>query len=103
MHEVLNTRNLPDRGHWLLGTLARTERLTPREREVFRLLAEGADNRAMSRRLGLAERTVKRHLTSVMAKLGCESRLQAGLVAFAYLLINGGRDPVVHAVIGAAG
>jgi DNA-binding CsgD family transcriptional regulator len=55
--------------------------LSARETAVFELLGLGYDNRSMARLLGVSERTVKRHVTAILAKLGLESRLQAGLVA----------------------
>jgi DNA-binding CsgD family transcriptional regulator len=55
--------------------------LSARETAVFELLGRGYDNRSMARILGISERTVKRHVTAILAKLGLESRLQAGLVA----------------------
>lgn len=52
-------------------------RLTPREREVLDLLAEGLSNRHVAERLGLSEKTVKNHVTGVLAKLGLDRRAQA--------------------------
>lgn len=63
------------------AALANTATLSPRERAAFRLLGLGYDNRAIARELQVSERTVKRHVSSILAKLGLESRLQAGLVA----------------------
>ncbi|WP_323391979.1 helix-turn-helix domain-containing protein [Streptomyces jumonjinensis] len=57
------------------------ESLTVRELEVLSLLATGVSNRLLARRLGIAERTVKAHLTNLMRKLGVESRVEAALVA----------------------
>jgi DNA-binding NarL/FixJ family response regulator len=54
--------------------------LTPREQMILRMLAVGLDNRSAARKLGISEATVKRHLTAVLAKLGVESRLKAGLI-----------------------
>ncbi|MEV6649243.1 LuxR C-terminal-related transcriptional regulator [Streptomyces sp. NPDC051219] len=45
-------------------------RLTGREREVLRNLAKGESNRLLARRLGVAERTVRAHITSIVRKLG---------------------------------
>ena len=55
--------------------------LTPREREVLSLVAAGLANKQIARRLGITDRTVKAHLTSVFARLGVEDRTQAALWA----------------------
>lgn len=44
--------------------------LTPREREVLSLMAEGRTNRGIARRLWLTDRTVETHVKSILAKLG---------------------------------
>ncbi|MFG3093146.1 helix-turn-helix transcriptional regulator [Streptomyces sp. NPDC048202] len=66
--------------------------LTPREREVLRVLPIGDGNRALARRLGIAERTVKAHLTSITRKLGLRNRVEATLVSvrWAEQLSSGG-------------
>src|SRR4051794_37842669 len=46
------------------------EALTPREREVLELMAQGLSNKAICERLFLSERAVERHITGVLAKLG---------------------------------
>jgi len=51
--------------------------LTAREREVLDLLAEGLSNRAIARRLGLSEATVKGYVSNVLDKLHASSRLEA--------------------------
>jgi LuxR family transcriptional regulator, maltose regulon positive regulatory protein len=53
------------------------EPLTEREREVLRLLLEGASNREIARRLVLSVNTVKRHVYNLCGKLGVQSRAQA--------------------------
>ena len=53
------------------------EPLTEREREVLRLLLEGASNREIARRLVLSVNTVKRHVYNLCGKLGVRSRAQA--------------------------
>jgi LuxR family maltose regulon positive regulatory protein len=53
------------------------EPLTEREREVLRLLLEGASNREIARRLILSVNTVKRHVYNLCGKLGVQSRTQA--------------------------
>ena len=65
--------------------VARDERsgpeLTPREVEVLRLLRAGLANKQIARRLGITERTVKAHLTSVFQRIGVTDRTQAALWA----------------------
>lgn len=55
--------------------------LTPRQREVLDLLAEGCANKEIETRLGLAERTVRAHLTEIFKVLGVTSRTRAVLEA----------------------
>jgi DNA-binding NarL/FixJ family response regulator len=55
--------------------------LTVREREVLRMVGEGHPNKVIARRLGITERTVKAHLTSVFQRLGVTDRTQAALWA----------------------
>ena len=65
---------------WALSR-ARVQDLTAREYEIFALLGEGLDNRMISQSLRVSEQTVKFHVTSILRKLGVQSRLQAGLAA----------------------
>ena len=51
--------------------------LTPRQREVLRLLAEGRPAKLIARELGLAETTVRNHIRAVLLELGCHSQLAA--------------------------
>ena len=53
------------------------EELTPRERDVLALLADGYSNRVIAERLGLSEHTVKFHLASIYGKLGASTRTEA--------------------------
>jgi DNA-binding NarL/FixJ family response regulator len=55
--------------------------LTPREREVLALVRNGLANKQIARRLGISERTVKAHLTSVFQTIGVADRTQAALWA----------------------
>jgi two-component system, NarL family, response regulator len=55
--------------------------LTPREREVLTLLAEGRSNATIAAVLDITHGTVKLHVRSILAKLGVEDRSQAALVA----------------------
>jgi DNA-binding CsgD family transcriptional regulator len=74
----------------------RTAELSPRELAVFELLGRGYDNRSLARALRISERTAKRHVTAILAKLGLESRLQAGLTALlGFLWPEGRMDPGV--------
>jgi LuxR family maltose regulon positive regulatory protein len=53
------------------------ESLTAREREVLRLLVDGASNREIANRLVLSVNTVKKHVLNLCGKLGVQSRAQA--------------------------
>jgi two-component system response regulator DevR len=55
--------------------------LTDQERRVLDLVAEGLTNRQIGTRLGLAEKTVKNYVSSLLAKLGLASRTQAAIYA----------------------
>jgi DNA-binding NarL/FixJ family response regulator len=55
--------------------------LTPRESEVLGLVRQGLANKQIARRLGISERTVKAHLTSVFQTIGVADRTQAALWA----------------------
>ncbi len=55
--------------------------LSAREREVLACLAQGLSNAEISRALAISEATTKTHVSRVLAKLGCASRLQAGILA----------------------
>jgi DNA-binding NarL/FixJ family response regulator len=60
--------------------VARLARLTPQQFRVLMLLAEGLLNKQIADRLGLAENTVKIHVTAVLSKLECRSRTQAAVL-----------------------
>ena len=55
--------------------------LTPRERDLVELIAQGRDNAQIAARLGLSEKTVRNHITSIFAKLEVENRAQAIVLA----------------------
>jgi DNA-binding NarL/FixJ family response regulator len=57
------------------------EKLTPRETEVLRLLAQGMSNKEIVSALVIGEKTVKTHVSSILSKLGVPSRTQAALYA----------------------
>lgn len=54
---------------------------TPREREVLRFIVAGLSNKQIARRMAIAEKTVKSHLTNTFAKIGVEDRTQAAVWA----------------------
>lgn len=56
---------------------AQLERLTPREKEVLRLMAEGTPSREIGARLGISYTTVRTHIRSLGSKLGVHSKLEA--------------------------
>lgn len=55
--------------------------LTPREREVLALLAQGLANKAIAPRLGITEHTVKAHVAAIYEKLGAGNRAEAVMAA----------------------
>ena len=57
------------------------ETLSPREREILRLVARGASNKEIGRELGIAETTVKIHVQHLLRKLELTSRVQAAVYA----------------------
>jgi NarL family two-component system response regulator YdfI len=69
-----------------------TGSLSEREQEVLALLAEGASNKEVSLRLQITERTVKAHVTSILNKLGVNSRTEAVAVALRQGLLPPGPE-----------
>jgi two-component system nitrate/nitrite response regulator NarL len=64
------------------------DELTAREKEVLELVAEGMSNQEIGERLGLAEKTIKHHMTNILGKLHVRSRVEAAL-----LVARGGMPP----------
>jgi DNA-binding NarL/FixJ family response regulator len=74
---------------------ARAERrplpeLSEREREVLELVATGLSNQKIAAKLGISEKTVKAHLTSVFRQLGVDDRTQAAMWARQHGLVPAG-------------
>ena len=74
--------------HQLVGLIERepdveqaVASLTGRERDILSMVGEGLTNREIGERLFLVEKTVRNHVTRLLAKLGVRSRTQAALVA----------------------
>ena len=55
--------------------------LSPREREVLRLIARGHSNRQIAKDLAIGEQTVKTHVRGILTKLGLQDRVQAAIFA----------------------
>jgi NarL family two-component system response regulator LiaR len=56
--------------------------LSDREREVLALMAEGMSNQVIGEKLGISEKTVKTHVSNILAKLGVADRTQAAVYAW---------------------
>jgi DNA-binding NarL/FixJ family response regulator len=59
----------------------RTAGLSARESQIMMLIAEGHSNGQIAAQLVLAEKTVKNHISRLLAKLGVERRIQAAVIA----------------------
>ncbi|WP_405910473.1 MULTISPECIES: response regulator [unclassified Streptomyces] len=55
--------------------------LSPRERDILALIGDGLTNREIGKRLYLSEKTVKNHISRLLAKLGVQRRVQAAVLA----------------------
>jgi two-component system, NarL family, response regulator LiaR len=70
--------------------------LSPREREVLRLIARGHSNRQIARDLQIGEQTVKTHVRSILSKLGLQDRVQAAIFALRHQADSPERSPRVQ-------
>lgn len=94
--ELVFSKELERRAQVQLGEFARKARetaralarLTPREREVLALLAEGLSTRQIANRLGLSARTVESHIGNIYQKLDVRTRVQALYRAAGLGLVN---------------
>ena len=73
----------PKAARTLIGSrnAAPSHHLTDREREVLQLVARGLPNKLIARELGISEKTVKAHLTTVFQRIGVTDRVQAAMWA----------------------
>jgi len=67
--------------------------LSPRERDVLRLIARGHSNRQIARDLAIGEQTVKTHVRNILAKLGLQDRVQAAIFALRHQADRYGDHP----------
>ncbi len=68
-------------------SLDRPDPLTDRETEILRLMAGGFSNKEIANSLGVAEGTIKNHVSSILSKLGVRDRTRAVLKAFELQLV----------------
>jgi DNA-binding NarL/FixJ family response regulator len=73
----------PKAARTLIGSRSASQShpLTDREQEVLQLVARGLPNKLIARELGISEKTVKAHLTTVFQRIGVTDRVQAAMWA----------------------
>ena len=79
--EALNVSSIKAGGHTTPETDVRFSGLTARQLDVYRAAARGLPNKLIARELGIAESTVKSHLTAVFQALGVRNRTEAAYQA----------------------
>ena len=65
-----------------------TERLSPQERRILDLIADGKTNRQIAEEMFLAEKTVKNYVSNMLAKMGMSGRTEAAVYAVRHLSID---------------
>ncbi len=85
--ELRRARRLLDRQLGKAAAPTALSEVTPREREVLRLIAEGLTNRQIAARLSVSEHTVHRHVTNILRKLELPSRAAAAAHAIRFDLV----------------
>jgi DNA-binding NarL/FixJ family response regulator len=79
--------------HPTLGTTSQLDQLSPREAEVFRLLARGLTNHEIAEHLIVGENTVKTHVARILTKLDLRDRVQAVVLAYESGLVTPASEP----------
>ncbi len=77
IHLMRDATPAPDDGAATGGGDRQAPRLTPRQAEVFHLIAGGAPAKVIARRLGVSEATVRNHIRAILIELQCSSQLAA--------------------------
>ena len=84
-HEI-NVKNIAE--------LENMEPLTPREKEVINLIAQGKGNREIAVELGIQEKTVKNYINNIYSKLQVKNRYE--VIAYLFKRPSNGQDRLVH-------
>lgn len=79
----------PSRDSSLMPETRAGDRLTPREREVLRLLAEGLNTQGIARSLFVSPTTVRNHVQNLLQKLNLHSRVEVVAYAYKHGLVDG--------------
>ncbi|GAB4208723.1 MAG: response regulator transcription factor [Coleofasciculaceae cyanobacterium] len=69
----------------VLHSSGQWEKLTPREQEIVKLIATGANNREIAQALYISEKTVKNHITNILNRLNLRDRIQVAIFAHYHL------------------